>query len=147
MKPEDAAARWRNLPAAYRMEIDRAALLLFHRQHGSGTMYVKGINYHRRGPADLPAIAALALETMPKGKPGAPQITHWAVKFAENIAVHWYQLKNARPTINEAGYALTDFQRWAEDLFTRVGFPLSDLDKQLKKGRAAAEQAGKIPKK
>jgi hypothetical protein len=147
MTPEAATARWRALSAAYRVEIDRAALLLFRRQHGPGVIYVKGVDYHKRGPADLPAMATLALETMPKGKSGAPQITQWAVEFASALAAHWYQEKKTRPTISGDGDPITEFHRWAESLFQKVGFPVSDLHKHLKRGRKAAEQAGKVPKR
>lgn len=147
MGSDEAAAYWRRLHAACRVEIDRAALLLFRRQHGPAALYRTDIGYHKEGPANLPPVAALALKTMPKRRPGAPQVTHWAINFARALAVHWYKERQARPTINRAGYTLTDFQRWAEDLFYQAGFPVGNIDKHLKEGRAAAVRDGKIPKK
>lgn len=147
MRPEEAAARWRGLDAADRAEIDRAAWMLFRRKHGPNAMYSKGIRHIKNGPDNLPEIAAFALENMRREDAGRPRVTAMAVAFASDLAEYWFNTKNQQPTVQDtAFYVPTDFQKWAEDLFTQTGFPIGDIVKTLQAGIKAAKQAGRIPK-
>lgn len=146
MRPEEAATRWRELDAADRAEIDRAAWMLFRRKHGPNAMYSKSIEYILNGPDNLPEVAAFALENMQREDAGRPRVTAMAVAFASDLAAHWFDTKNRQPRAYYTAYDPNEFQEWAQDLFTKAGFKTGDIVDNLKKGIKAAKQAGRIPK-
>lgn len=147
MRPEEAATRWRGLDAADRAEIDRAAWVLFRREHGPNAIYSKGIKHIKNGPDNLPEVAAFALENMQREDAGRPRVTAMAVAFAGDLAAFWFDTKKQQPTVQDtAFYNPTDFQAWAKDLFAKAGFSTGDIVKNLRAGVRAAKQAGRIPK-
>lgn len=143
MTSKEAAAHWRQLDVSVRMELDRAHWNALRDQYAPPRQYVRGIAYHRRGPADLPALAGAAFATMNKVRAGARQTTWLADQFAATLAAHWYREMGTRPTIHDEDSS--PFSQWALPLFSAVGFALGDARRRLLAGQRMAAQQGDIP--